>query len=160
MKFENILNYLNSINIDFSTIAAIIAAISAYGSYLLSKRIFDEIKSDEVIISGELHHIGLGEREHDRSVLRCTLFNKSKRKAYINSVKAYEKNGNEIDITWSNSCDKLGNIQNPTGLLGIIDSTNLIIRRNDGEVFFYTKVIIKNSFSSDSIEVDFEPFLD
>jgi len=147
-------------DIDFSIIAAIIAAISAFSSYLLSKKIYDEIKSDEIIIAGELHHIGLTEREHDKSVLRCALFNKSKRKSYINSVKAYERNGNKIDITWSNTCDELGNIQNPTGLLGIIDSTNLIIRRNDGEGFFYTKVIIKNSFSNDSIEVNFDLFLD
>jgi len=160
MKFETILNTISSIDINFSTVAVIIAAISALGSYLLSKKIYDEITSDETLIVGELHHIGLREPEHNKSVLRCTLFNKSKRKAYIDSVKAYENNGNEVDVKWSNSCDEFGNIQNPTGLLGIIDSINLVIRRNDGEAFFYTKIIIKNSFSSDGIEVDFEPFLD
>ena len=39
--------------------AAIIAAVCAYLSYRLSKGIYDEIKSDEVIIPGPLHHPGL-----------------------------------------------------------------------------------------------------
>ncbi len=151
-------NTLQSFICDFSTIAAIIAASSAFGSYLLSKKIYNEIKSDETIIAGELHNIGLREPAHDKSILRCALFNKSKRKAYINFVKAYKNNGEEIEITWSNSIDKNGNIQNSTGLLGINDSTNLLLRRNDGKEFFKTKVIIKNSFSSKITEVVFNPF--
>ena len=78
-----------------ATLAAVVAAASAFLSYRLSKNIYDEIKSDEIIIAGPLHHPGLHVKEHDDCVLLCTLFNKSKkRKAYINSVKALDQNNN------------------------------------------------------------------
>ncbi len=118
-----------------ATVAAIVAATSAFFSYRLSKNIYDEIKSDETIVAGSLHHPGLQVADHDRSVLRCTLLNKSHRKAFVSSVMAYEKNGNEIPITWSSSIDSLGNIINPTGLLGLEDGIDLYLRRNDGEEF-------------------------
>ena len=138
--------------------AAIVAAASAFLSYRLSKGIYDEIKSDEVIIAGPLHHPGLAIREHDDCVLRCTLFNKSKRKTYINSVEASDQKGMPIEITWSDSIDELGNIQKPTGLLGLENSVNLVLRRNDGKSFNETVVRIKHSFSSDVIEILFEPY--
>ncbi len=71
-----------------AAIAAIVAAASAFLSYRLSKDIYKEIKSDEVIIAGPLHHPGLRVQDHDDCVLRCTLFNKSKKKTYISSVDA------------------------------------------------------------------------
>jgi len=144
-----------------ATIAAVVAAASAFLSYRLSKNIYDEIKSDEVIIAGPLHHPGLRVKEHDDCVLLCTLFNKSKkRKAYINSVKAFDQNDNIIEITWSGSIDELGNIQNPTGLLGLEDSINLVLRRNDGNPFGKTIVRIEHSFSSDTLEILYDPYKD
>ena len=143
-----------------ATIAAIIAASSAFFSYRLSKNIYDEIKSDETIIAGELHHPGLQVAEHDQSVLRCTLLNKSHRKSFISSVRAYGKDGEEIPITWSSSIDNLGNIINPTGLLGLEDSIELYLRRNDGEEFKECDVHVKHSYSDKLLQLNFEPYRD
>lgn len=141
-----------------AAIAAIVAAASAFFSYRLSKDIYKEIKSDEVVIAGPLHHPGLRVKNHDDCVLRCTLFNKSKRKTYISSVEAFDQKGTPIEITWSDSIDELGNIQNPTGLLGLENSVNLVLRRNDGKSFGETVVRMKHSFSSDVIDILFEPY--
>lgn len=144
----------------FAMTAAIVAAACAFLSYRLSKNIYDEIKSDEVIISGPLHHPGLDEKAHNDCVLRCTLFNKSRKKAYISGVKAFDQNGAQIPITWSNSIDKLGNIQKPTGLMGLENSVELVLRRNDGMAFIESTVHIKHSFSDQVIELAFDPLQD
>jgi hypothetical protein len=140
--------------------AAIVAAVCAYFSYRFSKRIYDEIKSDEVIIPGPLHHPDLRVHEHDECVLRCAVFNKSPRKAYINSVEAFDPKGVKIEITWSDSMDDLGNILNPTGLLGVTDAINLCMRRNDGKEFGKTTVFIQHSFSSRKIEIVYDPCME
>jgi len=57
--------------------AAVAAAVSAAYSYLLSKRIYDQIKSDETLVAGPVHRVGLLEKDHDDSLVRVTLFNKS-----------------------------------------------------------------------------------
>lgn len=137
--------------------AAIVAAAFAFLSYRHSKNIYDEIKSDEIIIPGLLHHPGLFVEDHNDCVLRCTLFNKSKRKAYIDSVKAFDTKGSKIAITWSNAIDHLGNVQNPTGLFGLEDSANLLMRRNDGEEFGETTVLVRHSFGKE-LEIKFEPY--
>lgn len=142
-------------------VSAVVAALSALFSYRLSKGIYDEIKADEVLIVGKFHHPALKEREHRQCVLRSSIANKSNRKAYIDSVKVYDHKGKEIDITWSDSCDELGNIIKPTNLLGIESNTDLIFRRNDGQAFhFKTKIIIKHSFDSKYIEVFYDPLED
>lgn len=141
-----------------ATCAAIVAAVCAYFSYRLSKKIYDEIKSDEVIIPGPLHHPGLREQKHDECVLRCAIFNKSPRKAYLNSVEAFDSKGVKIKITWSDSLDDIGNILNPTGLLGITNFINLCMRRNDGEKFGKTTIFIQHSFSSKKIEIVYDPY--
>ncbi len=149
---------LGDISTSIAASAAIVAAVCAYLSYRLSKRIYDEIKSDEVIIPGPLHHPGLQVCDHDKCVLRCAVFNKSQRKAYIKSVEAFDSKNVRIRITWSDGMDHLGNIINPTGLLGIIDTINLCIRRDDGEEFGKTKVFIQHSFSSRKIEIVYDPY--
>lgn len=139
-------------------VSAAVAALSALFSYRLSKGIYNEIKADEVLIVGKFYHPALKERDHSQSVLRSSIFNRSNRKAYIDSVKVYDHRGNEIDIAWSDSCDELGNIIKPTQLLGIETNTDLVFRRNDGEAFqFKTKITIKHSFDSKYIEVFYDP---
>jgi hypothetical protein len=86
------------------------------------------------------------------------LLNKSKRKTYISSVEASDQNGTTIEITWSDSIDELGNIQNPTGLLGLENSVNLVLRRNDGESFGKTVVRVEHLFSSDVLDILFDPY--
>jgi len=141
-----------------AAVAAITAAASAFFSYRLSKQIYDEIKSDEELASGPAHHPGLQHREHDASVLRCSIFNKSKRKAFIRSVRAYDRNGQDIPISWSGRHDHLGKTEEPTGLLGVTDQVNLAIRRNDGEEFQFTRIAIQHSFSGNELVVEFDPY--
>lgn len=141
-----------------AAVAAITAAASAFFSYRLSKRIYDEIKSDEELVSGPVHHPGLQHREHDACVLRCSIFNKSKRKAFIRSVRAYDRDGQDIPISWSGRHNHLGNIEEPTGLLGVTDQVNLAIRRNDGEAFQFTRIAIRHSFSGSELVVEFDPY--
>ena len=149
---------LSNFSTAIAACAAIVAAVSAYFSYRLSKKIYDEIKSDEVIIPGHLHHPGLQVNEHDECVLKCAIFNKSPRKAYINLVEAFDSKGVKIEITWADSMDDLGNILNPTGLLGVTDVVNLCMRRNDGERFDKTTVFIQHSFNSKKIEIVYDPY--
>lgn len=140
-----------------AAIAAIVASVCAFFSYRLSKGIYDEIKSDEVIIAGPVHRPGLEDADHDSRVLCCTLFNKSKRKSYISSVKATNQNGKTIQITWSDRIDKLGEIIEPTGLLGLENSVNLRIRRMDGKEFDETIIRVKHSFSPNELYLTFDP---
>lgn len=137
--------------------AAVVAAASAGFSYFLSKRIYDEIKSDEALIAGRLHRVGLLEKGHDDPLMRVGLFNKSSRKAFITSVKVYDQNNQQIPVTWSSTISNVGNIENPTGLLGIIDTENLYIRRNDGVEFQDVLVKITHSFSDEELVLKFDP---
>jgi len=143
-----------------AAIAAVVAAASAFLSHRLSKNIYNEIKSDEIIVSGSLHCPRLGTNFLGGCLLQCTVFNKSHRKAFISSVCAYNKNREEIPITWSDSIDDIGNILKPTDLLGVEGMTELVLRRNDGEDFKETTVHIKHSFSSSIVELIFEPYKD
>ena len=138
--------------------SAVVAAVSAIFSYLLSKRIYDEIKSDEAIVSGPLHRVGLPVKDHDDPLVRVTLFNKSARKAYITRVRVLDQDNQQIPVTWSNSISDVGNIENPTGILGIIDSANIYIRNNAGSEFRNVTVFIKHSFSENEIIIKFDPY--
>lgn len=143
-----------------ASIAAVIAAGSAFFSYRLSKNIYDEIKSDETLISSTIQHPSLAVPQHDQSVIYFTLLNKSHRKASITSLKVFDSKGQKIEVKWSDSTDNLGNIQNPTGLLGLKDSVNIFIRRNDGEKFEESKIFIKHTFSNAELELTFNPYYD
>ena len=143
-----------------AAIAAIVAAACAYLSYRQSKNIYDEIISDQVIIPGPLHHPDLDEIKHKECVICCTLFNKSHKNAYINTVIAFDENNQQIPITWSDEINKHGKIVNPTGLLGIKDNIDLCIRRDDGVEFKKSSVKITNSFNDKVIELHFDPYQD
>lgn len=72
-------------------------------------------------------------------------------------MSAYEQKGAKIDVTWSDEIDQLGNPQNPCQLVGIVDSSSLFIRRNDGETFDYARLEISHSFSEAPMTVIFDP---
>jgi len=156
---KDFLNDLSKVNITtlIATVSAVIAAVSAFFSYRLSKRIYDEIKSDEALVASKLQHPDLQEHDHSKSVLYFTLLNKSHRKVTITSIKAFDSKNKEIEIMWSSSIDSLGNIQNPTGLLGLKDSTEIFIRRNDGESYFITTFHIKHSFDETELVLTYTP---
>lgn len=149
---------LNEVITLLATSAAIVAAVSAYFSYSLSKKIYNEIKSDEVVISGPVHRVGLIEKDHNDPLIRVTLFNKSARKTFITSVDIKNADGSRVPATWSNSISSVGNIENPTGLLGLLDTENLYIRRNDGKEFIQAHIHIKHSFSDQEMVLQFDPY--
>jgi hypothetical protein len=140
-----------------SALAAIFSGACAFLSLKLARNIRDELKSDERIVAGIPIHPNLGVHAHSVSVIQCTLFNKSKRKSYLNAVSAYEQKGAKIDVTWSDEIDQLGNPQNPCQLVGIVDSSSLFVRRNDGEAFDYARLEISHSFSEAPMTVIFDP---
>lgn len=142
-----------------SALAAIFSGACAFLSYRLATNIRNELKSDERIVCGIPIHPVLRERTHSESVIQCTLFNKSKRKAFLSAVAAYDRKGEKIDVTWSNEIDSLGNPQNPCQLVGIVDSCSLFVRRNDGGNFDYGRLAISHSFSDATITLIFDPYV-
>lgn len=138
-------------------VSASVAAIAAVGSCALAWVIYGEHKSDEVLVSGPIHRPELKNPEHSKPVLHCTLLNKSRRKAYIDAVEAYDQDNQRIAITWSSAIDHIGTVQNPGGLLGIVDTIDLFLRRNDGAEFRAAKVLVRHSFKGSPLELRFDP---
>ena len=81
-------------------VAAVLSAHCAFLSYRLSKKIQDALKADETIIIGPLLNPTLRHESHSNCVVVCTLFNKSRRKAYVRSVRATVEDREEVDISW------------------------------------------------------------
>lgn len=128
---------------DYATVIAVIAALSAFLSYRLSKKIYDVIKSDKVVVVSKIQHPELNEAAHRKSALYFTIFNKSHRKVTIANLRATDRDGKNIPIKWSTSIDHFGNIESTTSLVGLSDSKEIYIRRNDGENYFIIKVFLK-----------------
>lgn len=142
------------------SLAAIFSARCAFLAYRLSQKIQNDLKSDEEIIVGPLQQPRLADERHSNCVVVCTLFNKSRRKAYVDSVLAIDEQGEEIPIKWSSSIDTLGNPQDPFCLKGLIDSANLYVRRNDGEEIDYMLLKISHSFPDSPKTVVYNPGAD
>jgi len=140
-----------------SALAAIFSGTCAFLSYKLARKIQDELKTDERIVAGVPIHPNLSVRAHSVAVIQCTLFNKSKRKTYLNSVSAYDRRDANIDVTWSDKIDQLGNPQNPCQLVGIVDSSSLFVRMNNGNEIDYARLEISHSFSKAPMTVIFDP---
>jgi len=147
----------SALTASLSSLAAIFSGACAFLSYMLATKIRDELKSDERIIAGVPIHPDLCERAHSESVIQCTLFNKSKRKAFLSSVLAFDRKGGKIDVTWTDKVDPCGNPQDPCQLVGIVDSCPLFVRRNDGKAFDYARLAILHSFSSSPMTLIFDP---
>lgn len=141
-----------------SVLAAVFSGLCAWLSYKLSTKIRDEMKSDERIILSKLNYPGLPTQEHDKCVLACTLFNKSKRKAFVNEVRAYNRSNKELSITWSNRINLQGNPQKPFELLGIVDTEDLFLRQDNGEEIDFCRLEVFHSFSSEPITALFDPY--
>lgn len=135
----------------FSMLAAILSGLCAWLSYRLATSIRSELKSDEIIITGVLHNPTLDHPDHENCVIQTTIFNKSKRKAFISRVQVYNTKNEIVEVRWSDSIDQLGNINGKSELIGIVDSTLLYIRQNDGEAFREVRVEITHSFDTNPI---------
>lgn len=142
----------------FSVLAAVLSGMCAFLSYRLARKIHNDLKSDETVIFGPLDHPSfqeVQEEDHRRSVIGCAVFNKSQRKAYINSVEAFDEENNELGVTWASSIDRLGNPQKPYDLMEIIDLTHLYVRRKDGEPIEYMRLKVDHSFPATPTTIEF-----
>ncbi len=141
-------------------LAAAFSARSAFLTYRLSKKIQDDLKADEIVITGPLLNPSLPHETHSNCVVVCTLFNKSRRKAYVHSVRAMDEDREAIDISWASSIDQHGNPQEPFGLVGLIDSVNLYVRRKDGQGIDYMSLEIGYSLPNSPATVTYNPGAD
>ncbi len=138
-----------------AALAAIFSGICAWLSYKLSIKIRDELKSDERIIVNKAVHPDFINHDHRNSVLVCTVFNKSKRKAYIKNIVVLNPDNKPIAVTWSKQTSNLGNPEIACQLIGVVDTENIYIRRNDGEWFHSVSIAIYHSFSDIPETVNF-----
>jgi len=129
-------------------------------SYRLARKIQYELKTDERIVAGTPIHPDLPVPAHSECVIQCTLFNKSKRKAYVNAVSVHDCRDTKIEVTWSDAIDQYGNPQNPCQLIGLVDACPLFIRKNDGKEIEYARIAISHSFSGAPLDVIFDPLED
>ena len=150
-------NCLTEITSVAAVLAAVLSGLCAWLSYKLSSKIRNELKSDETVVVSRLIHPGLATQGHDECVITCTLFNKSKRKVFVNDVQTFDRQGKPIEITWSDRIDPYGNPERPCELIGIVDSTELFVRRNDGKEMDFCRLDVRHSFSSEPISATFDP---
>ena len=153
-------NCLTEITSVAAVLAAVFSVLCAWLSYKLSCKIRDELKSDETLVVSRLIHPGLADREHDKSVITCTLFNKSKRKVFVNRVEAFDSNRQPITIEWSDDISLCGNPERPRGLIGIIDAEDLFVRRTDGKELSSCRLAIHHSFSTQPTHAMFDEYGD
>lgn len=149
--FNNFAAHINSwepVIAFFSMLAAILAAILAWLSFRQARSIRSELKSDDILIAGELHNPALSNPDHENSVIQTTIFNKSKRKAYISKLRAYDSEGREIEVTWSDIIDQYGNPQGNAKIIGVVDTTSICIRRSDGLAMREVRVEVTHSFDT------------
>ena len=154
------LQSVSTLTASLATLAAIFSGACAFLSYRLARKIQDELKSDERIVAGTPIYPNLRIHAHSACVVQCTLFNKSKRKAFVNAVSVHDQRGTKIDVTWTDQIDDVGNPQNPCQLIGLVDACPLFIRKNDGKEMKYARIVISHSFSDTPMEVVFAPMAD
>jgi hypothetical protein len=137
---------------------SMIAGIIGILSYRLSIRNHWQLKGDEVLVSGILHNPSLRHPDHENCVLQTTIINKSSRKAFINGVRAFQNNGTEIEVTWSDRIDPYGNPQDGGAqLMAVVTASSLCIRRNDGKGFSDVRIEVMHSFDTEPMILIFDP---
>ena len=144
----------------FSMAAAVLSGFCALGSFVLAKRIRREARLDERLVFGPLEHpASVTNDSHRVAVVCCPVFNKAVRKAYINRVHAFDSAGEKIDITWSSQIDAEGSPEEPYGLIGVVDTSSLYVRRNDREIIVDMRLVVCHSFTESSpTEIIYEQF--
>ena len=136
---------------DLSTIIAllcsVLAVLSAATSAWVAFRIYSEGKDDERIFFGPWDHPyrSVTNSSHYSAVVCCVAFNKARRKAYIKDIRAFDRNGETVEVEWGASIDREGNLSQPNELIGLVDSSDVYVRRNDGEFISYLTFEIRHS---------------
>ena len=135
-----------------SAIAAGISAVCAVLNYMITRKTQAEAEAEERLIAGQPKHPDLRIRDHSQAVIYCALFNKStKKKASVNAVKAFDGNGTEIEVTWSDRIDDYGNPVLPSNLVAVTDQCHIYALRNDGEWFSSGIIKIFHSFKNNPL---------
>jgi len=141
----------------FSALTAVISATTAYRSYRLARSIQDDAKSDERLVVGKVSHPDLHTRGHWQPVIQIPVFKKSKRKAYVDGLAAYDRKNKPIQVTWSDEIDDLGIPQHPSELVGLVDSATLYVRASVDKEIEYARILISHSFSETKQVIIFDP---
>lgn len=146
----------------FTVLTALLAAWCALVSHRLARTIYDEAKSDERIIFGPLDHphSRVAQKEHREAVVGCAVFNKARRKAFINNVVAFGESDEKLEVKWASSIDNLGDPLEPCGLIGIVDSNSFYVARKDGKSIHYLRLEISHSFYDSPCTEIFDPISD
>jgi predicted nucleotide-binding protein len=120
----------------------------------------DEEISHGMLILSRLMHPGLPTLDHNNCVITGRLFNKSMQKVVINRIRAYDRKGNLLNITWSNRINPYGNPENPYELIGFVDSEDIFVRQDNGEEIEYCKLEIFHSLSQEPLTGVFDKYAD
>ena len=144
----------------FAAMTAFFTAGCALVSLWLALKIYHEGKSDERIVFGPLDHpySSVAQMEHRKAVVGCAVFNKARRKAFINGVVAFDDRGENVNVAWGSEIDHLGSPVEPRGLIGVVDSSSLYVWRKDGEAIHYLKLEISHSFGDSPCTETFDPW--
>jgi hypothetical protein len=138
-----------------------LSGIGAWKAYRLAAKHDAVLSSDEQVVAGRLRKPDLAHIDHSKCVLWTHLVNRSQRRAVVNDVRAFEPDGKPIDVTWSGRISSVGNPEAASGLLPIELSTELYLRRDDGEAFRQdTTVKIAHTFKGSPLVLKFSSNFD
>jgi hypothetical protein len=150
----------SSLATPLAALAAVLSAICAFLSFRLARSIQNELKSDEQIVAGSPHHPDLRTPDHARCVLQFPLFNKSKRKAFVSAVKAFDQFGEPFPIAWADGIDSVGNPKDSGKLVPLVDLATLYVRNSAGREISFARLEISHSFSDMPLIVLFDTYGD
>jgi hypothetical protein len=151
-----LLNKLEAMGRALSGWTGLISATTTLLSFRMARSLYSDAKSDERLIVGTPTHPQLRNVDDAQAVLQLPVFNKSKRKAYINDVRVIDRDGTAIPVIWSEAMNERGMPLHATGLIGIVDAATIYIRRDDGLPFTYARIRYAHSFAKGMAEVVFE----
>ncbi len=131
-----------------SAIAAGISALCAVLTYRLTRKTLAESEAEERLYAGQPTHPDLREHEHSQAVIYVV----------VNAVRAFDGDGTEIEVTWSDRIDDLGNPVFPSYLVAVLDLCHIYARRNDGEWFSSGTIKIFHSFKNSPLVLIVDPW--
>jgi hypothetical protein len=140
----------------FSVAAAGCAAVAAFLSWKITNRAYAEQKADDELVAGPLQHPELVLPTHSWAVLATHVVNRSRRKAVIREVRLTTMTGEPVPIRWSGAIDHLGNAVGAPGVLGVVDSVTLYLRREDGRPIRAGILEIRHSFALEPLRLVYE----
>ena len=93
---------------------------------------------------------------HNYGVICYAVFNRSRRKAFVDRVEAFDSIGEEISISWGSAIDSVGRMQDAGLFLGVVDTALLYVGRDDGHDIGPMKLRVYDSFGGPPHALAFE----